>query len=180
MMKDNMPMTAKPVAMAKAKLANIAHSDVGQAKQKFQDALLKNERKFIKLDDKKLEDQVSGMSAFATGALVGSATVQASATVAPDLQMAAHIERIAAAIAEVAAGGAKAEVQLTLPKGVTAIDGAIIGRNEAGALHIMLTSPTAIAPAQAAMLQASLQDRLRQRDVRVGKVSLQKVDRRGT
>lgn len=171
-------MTARPVAAAKAKVANITHSDAGQAKRSFEDSLLKTARKINKLQDKFNSDQGFGLSPFSAANLVGSAVVQAPASTAPDAQMAAHVERIAAAIAEVAAGGAKAEVQLMLPKGATAIDGAIIGRNEAGALHIMLTSPNAIAPGQAAMLQASLHDRLRQRDVRVSKVSLQKVARR--
>jgi hypothetical protein len=177
-MKGDTPLAAKPVATATAKIANITHIDVGQAKRNFQDSLLKTERKLLKLNDTISDDQVSGLSAFSATTLVGAAVVQAPASMGPDAQMAAHIERIAAAIAEVTAQGASADVHLTLPKGATAIDGAIIGRNEAGALHIMLTSANAIAPAQAAMLQASLHDRLRQRDVRVGKVTLQKVTRR--
>jgi hypothetical protein len=178
MMKDNMPMTARPVAATKAKMTNITQSDAGQAKRNFEDSLLKTARKLNKLDEKTSDDQGFGLSAFSATNLVGVAVVQAPASTGPDAQMAAHLERIAAAIAEVTAGGAKAEVQLMLPKGATGIDSAIIGRNDAGALHIMLTSPNAIAPAQAAMLQASLHDRLRQRDVRVSKVSLQKVERR--
>jgi hypothetical protein len=172
----------KPMARAQPKVANITHSDTGQVKREFQDALLKTARKLTQLKDKNQDDQVSGMSAFATGTLNGVAAVQAppSAGTLPDAQMAAHIERIAAAIAEVTAQGASADVHLTLPKGATAIDGAIIGRNEAGALNIMLTSTNAIAPTQAAMLQASLHDRLRQRDVRVSKVSIQKFNRQGT
>jgi hypothetical protein len=180
MMKDDMPVTARSVATAKPKLANIAHNDAGQAKRSFEDSLSKTARKLLKVDDKILNEQVSGMSAFSATNLLGATLVQAPSSTGPNAQMAAHLERIAAAIAEVAVGGAKAEVVLTLPKGATGLDGAIIGRNEAGALHIMLTSPNAIAPAQAAMLQASLHDRLRQRDIRVGKVSLQKVERRGT
>lgn len=173
-----MPTTAKPVALPNTKLAKILQGDVGQAKRTFQEALVKTERKFAKLDDKVSDEQVSGMSAFAAATLIGTPVVQAPSSVAPDPQMAAHIERIAAAIAEMTTGGAKADVQLTLPKGATGIDGAIIGRNEAGALHILLTSPNEIAPAQAALLQTSLHDRLRQRDVRVGRVALQRVDRR--
>lgn len=179
-MKGDTPLTAQPVATAKAKLTKFTHIDAGQAKLVFQDSLLKIDRKIKLLQDNRLDDQVAGLSAFATATLGAPAVVQAPAAgTAPDAQMAAHVERIAAAIAEVTAQGASADVHLTLPKGAISVDGAIIGRNETGALHIMLTSPTAIAPAQAAMLQASLHDRLRQRDIRVGKVSFQKVERRG-
>lgn len=180
-MKGDTPLTAKPAAQPQSKLANITHSDVGHAKRDFQESLLKTERKLSLFKDKKLDDQVSGMSAFATATLAACpvAPPTSPAGALPDAQMAAHIERIAAAIAEVNAGGASADVHISLPKGATHVDGAIIGRNEAGALHIMLTSPNAIAPAQAAMLQASLHDRLRQREVRVGKVSIQKINRQG-
>lgn len=179
MMTKDSALTTKPVLPGKAKITNVVQNDTRQAKRIFEESLSKTARQLMKSDEKISGDPAPAAVSFASPQMVGSTTVHAPASGAIDPQMTAHLARISAAIAEVAASGATAEVHLTLPKGATAIDGAIIGRNNSGALHIILTAHDAIAPAQAAMLQASLHDRLRQRDIRVGKIALKKVEFRG-
>ena len=126
------------------------------------------------------EDQPAGALLTTPVTYAATAIAPTAATASTDAAFAAHIERIAAAIAEVAAGGAKADVHLTLPTGATRIDGAVIGRDAMGQLHIVLTTASAIAPATAAQLQSQLTERLLRRDIRVSKMGLQRINRGGS
>ncbi len=145
----------------------------------FADALKRADAKPTPARKKLAEDAPSGSANHAPVRPGDAMAPTVSAPAAPaDPAIAAHIERIAAAIAEVASGGAHAEVHIQLPPGATRIDGAVIGRNESGGLHIVLTTASAITPASAAQLQADLNERLVRREIRVARMSLQRVDRR--
>ncbi len=155
-----------------------APSDITQKQRLFADALNKASNKPSTLRNKLAEDQP--VVALVTGPVNYAATAMAPtpATAPSDAAFAAHIERIAAAIAEVTAGGAKADVHLTLPAGPTRIDGAVIGRDAMGQIHIVLTTASAITPTTAAQLQSQLTERLLRREIKVAKMGLQRINRR--
>jgi hypothetical protein len=178
MMKSDTPITTKMVMPASSTSPKTLRVDMPRARLLFTESILKSEHKLFKKNGKPAEDQTAGLSPFVTATLTRTDPAQAPATLPANMQMAAHIEKIAAAIAEVTKSGAAAEIQLILPTGATLIDGAIIGRNDQGGLHIILTSHGHIPPTQAAFLQSSLQEHLRQRDIRVSKLALHRVDRR--
>ncbi len=178
MVKGDTPVIVKATVLASPKMANITHIDPRQAQRLFSSALLKSEEKILKKMKSLSDETGAGGPVAAKIELAATPMKEAPGSVAPNLQMEAHVERIAAAIAEVTANGATADVHLALPKGATPVDGAIIGRDTTGALHITLTSPNEINAAQAAQLQASLHDRLRQRDLRIGNLNFQRVNRR--
>jgi hypothetical protein len=155
-----------------------APADLGQKQRLFADALNKAATKPAAQRNKLAEEQPVGALATAPVTYAATAMAPTPATAATDAAFAAHIERIAAAIAEVAAGGAKADVHLTLPAGPTRIDGAVIGRDAMGQLHIILTTASAIAPATAAQLQNQLTERLLRREIRIARMALQRSNRR--
>lgn len=178
MMKGETMLGAKRALTFEKKQSVLTPPDLGQKQRLFADALTKAEGKPVTNRRKMAEDQPVG------GAVMAPITYAATIAAAPlpppaDATMAAHIERIAAAIAEVTSSGAKAEIQIQLPPGATRLDGAIIGRNDAGQLHIVLTTAAAITPAASAQLQSQLTERLLRRDIRVAKMNLQRVSRRG-
>lgn len=119
-------------------------------------------------------------------ALLGSASSRDAASAAlgstlhggPDLGAAAHLDRIASAIAEVAASGADARVQLTLPPGALPVQGAILGRDTGGALTVMLLAQGQLAPAVSAGLANDLSQRLLRRQVKVARVTFEKASSR--
>lgn len=92
-----------------------------------------------------------------------------------DAALAAQIERIAAAIAEVAATGANAQLHLSLPLGLNRIDGAILGRDAAGRLNVLLIPGSAVPPTTATRWSEQLSERLLRRDIRLGRVTVQMV-----
>ena len=177
-MKGDSTIAPKAMPPPGKKQDGIAPSEVAQKQRLFADALNKAASKPAALRNKLAEDQPGGALVTAPVAYAATAMAPTPATAATDATFAAHIERIAAAIAEVTAGGAKADVHLTLPSGSTRIDGAVIGRDAMGQIHIVLTTASAIAPATAAQLQNQLTERLLRRDIRVAKIGLQQVSRR--
>jgi hypothetical protein len=51
----------------------------------------------------------------------------------------------------------------------------VLGRNDAGQMHIVLTTAAAITPATAAQMQSQLTERLLRRDIRVSRMTLQRT-----
>jgi hypothetical protein len=123
----------------------------------------------------------------APGALSATATPREFAALATaearpiagdvDLAFQANLDRIAAAIAEFAANGAEPEVHLALPAG-SKVEGAVLGRDLAGQINVLLIPSTAVPPALAAQWTEQLQERLVRRELRVGKLSVQSSARR--
>jgi hypothetical protein len=177
-MKGDSSIAPKAMPTHAKREKSIAPSDLGQKQRLFADALNKAAAKPALQRNKQAEDQPVGALVTAPINYAATAMAPTPATAATDAAFAAHIERIAAAIAEVAAGGAKADFHLTLPVGPTRIDGAVIGRDALGQLHIVLTTASAIAPATAAQLQSQLTERLLRREIRVAKMGLQRMSRR--
>jgi len=106
--------------------------------------------------------------------LAAAPMVESAATAGDvDAMLHAHLDRIAAAIAEVAKGGAEPQVQLSLPLGAYRIEGAVLGRDLAGQINVMLIPATAVPTAMAAQWSEQLNERLLRREVRVGKVGVQ-------
>ncbi|MGK6318106.1 hypothetical protein [Sphingomonas sp. DT-204] len=90
----------------------------------------------------------------------------------------AQLDRIAAAIAEVAKTGAEPEVHLALPLGNYRIEGAVLGRDPAGQVNVVLISGAAVPPTIAAQWSEQLGERLLRREVRVGRIGVQASGRR--
>ncbi|NLS25168.1 hypothetical protein S2M10_01310 [Sphingomonas sp. S2M10] len=84
----------------------------------------------------------------------------------------AQLDRIAAAIAEVSKT-AQPEVHLSLPLGSYKVEGAVLGRDLAGQVNVLLLPSAAVPPAVAAQWSEQLHERLLRREVRVGKVGVQ-------
>lgn len=164
-------------ALAKKELV-LPPTDLSQKQRLFADAMTKAETKPQAIRKKLADDQPVGLLMTLATGYAAAAPEATPATASTDPVFAAHIERIAAAIAEVAASGAKSEIHLQLPPGATRVDGAVIGRDAMGALHIVLTTASDIPPANAAQLQSQLTERLLRREIRVAKLGLQRIDRR--
>lgn len=178
MMKNDPSISARPMPKPTRQAAAPPASDNAQKQRQFADALDKALGKPAPLRPKQAEELPVGalMTVAAGYAALGPTP---TATTAPtDAAFAAHIERIAAAIAEIAASGANADVHVQLPPGATGINGAVLGRNDMGQIHIVLTTANAIPPATAAQLQSQLSERLLRRDVKVAKIGLQRIGRR--
>jgi hypothetical protein len=176
MMPHETPIATKTITSRQKSADVVAPRDRVQAQNLFADALKRADGKPSLLKTKMLEDQPAGVSI--TLSVDYAAAALSAAPAGPtqaDAAMAAHIERIAAAIAEVTTSGGKAEIHLQLPPGSTKIDGAVLGRNDAGQMHIVLTTAAAITPATAAQMQSQLTERLLRRDIRVSRMSLQRT-----
>jgi hypothetical protein len=85
-----------------------------------------------------------------------------------------HLEKIAAAIAELSAKGVEAHYQLSLPMGPTMIDGAILARDASGRMMIQLLCPAILPPLQAKQLAADLARRLLDKKMRLGEIAFSK------
>ncbi len=86
----------------------------------------------------------------------------------------AHLEKIAAAIAELTTKGADAQFQLNLPMGSTMIEGAILGRDASGRIMVQLLSPSILPPQLASQLSADLARRLQDKKLKLGGVTFSK------
>jgi hypothetical protein len=86
----------------------------------------------------------------------------------------AHLEKIAAAIAELTAKGADAQYQLNLPMGPAHIEGAILGRDAGGRIMIQLLSPSVLPPQLASQLAADLTRRLQDKKLKLGEIAFSK------
>lgn len=149
---------------------------IGQ-RRAFADALLRHAGKGLAKDRREEAADAAALLAppreFAAAA--PGVAPQAAGDVDPALH--AQLDRIAAAIAELARNGAEAEVHLSLPLGAYRIEGAVLGRDPAGQLNVLLLPGSAVPPVVAAQWTEQLQDRLVRRRLRVGKVAVQPAAR---
>jgi hypothetical protein len=127
-----------------------------------------------KLAGKERRDDADGaLSALIPRDFAAAPVTQArdlAGTVDPEFH--AQLDRIAAAIAEFAKG-AEPEVHLSLPLGAYKVEGAVLGRDLAGQLNILLIPGSAVPPAVATQWSQQLNERLLRRDLRIGKVDVQ-------
>lgn len=177
MMKNDPSVSARQMPKSARKEVARPVSDLAQTQRQFAEALDKARGKPAPLRPKQAEDLPVGAPMTVASGYATVVPTSTAATAPTDPAFAAHIERIAAAIAEIAAAGANADVHIQLPPGATGITGAVLGRNEMGQIHIVLTTAAAIPPATAAQLQSQLSERLLRRDVKVAKIGLQRVPR---
>jgi hypothetical protein len=177
MMKNDPSISARQMPKPSRREVAPPVSDLAQKQRQFADSLDKARGKTVPLRPKQAEElPVGALMTVASGyAVLGQPPT--AATAPTDAAFAAHIERIAAAIAEIAASGANADIHVQLPPGATGINGAVLGRTDMGQIHIMLTTAAAIPPATAAQLQSQLSARLLRRDVKVAKIGLQQIKR---
>ena len=176
MMKGDSAVTAKAIPPAAKAVRIVEPQNRAQTQHLFADALKRADVKPQPLKKKITEDQpVGGSITLPVDYALTASAAPAAGPAQADSAMAAHIERIAAAIAEITKSGSNAEIHLQLPPGATRIDGAVIGRNDAGQMHIVLTTAAAIAPATAAQMQSQLTERLLRRDIRVARMTLQRT-----
>ncbi len=81
-----------------------------------------------------------------------------------------HLDRIAAAIAELSGKDVDMRFQLNLPFGTAKIDNALIGRDAMGRLTVQLACNTVLPPETMAKMANELSRRLRERKLRVGDI----------
>lgn len=126
-----------------------------------------------------LDDASTGLAALATAREFAAVPMAEARAMAGDVDanLQANLDRIAAAIAEFAANGAEPEVHLSLPPG-SRIEGAVLGRDLAGQINILLIPPAAVPPTVAAQWTEQLNERLLRRELRVGKLTVQSAARR--
>ena len=127
-----------------------------------------------------LEDMGGAFAASSRGIAMAAGALAGAPTAAGDVDPALHaqLDRIAAAIAELARNGAEAEVHLSLPLGAYRVEGAVLGRDLAGQLNVLLIPAGAVPPAVGAQWAEQLNERLVRRELRVGKVRVQGAERR--
>lgn len=176
MMKGDTPFMPKTIIPPTKSAMATPPRERAQSQHLFADALKRADAKPHTLKKKTVEDQPVGTSM--TMPIDYALTASSARPAGPaqgDKAMAAHLERIAAAIAEVSKHGVQAEIHLQLPPGATRIDGAVLGRNDSGQMHIVLTTASTITPAASAQLQSQLSERLLRRDIRVARMTLQRA-----
>jgi hypothetical protein len=98
----------------------------------------------------------------------------ATAPAAPPEAPPAHLDRIAAAIAELSGKDVDVHFQLNLPMGNTQIESALIGRDAMGRLSVQLTANAVLPPEQMAKMSAELSRRLREKKLRIGDIGFSK------
>ena len=98
----------------------------------------------------------------------------AAAPTAPPEAPPAHLDRIAAAIAELSGKDVDVHFQLSLPMGNTQIESALIGRDAMGRLSVQLTANAVLPPEQMAKMSAELSRRLRDKKLRIGDIGFSK------
>jgi hypothetical protein len=87
----------------------------------------------------------------------------------------AHLEKMAAAIAELVTKGTDAQFTLNLPMGSAMIEGAILGRDASGRIMVQLLSPSILPPHLASQLSADLARRLQDKKLKLGGVAFSKA-----
>jgi hypothetical protein len=122
--------------------------------------------------------EATGNTAIGGHAAFRSAMVKAPASVDAPTVPSEHLDRIAAAIHELTANGVEANYQLKLPAGQAMIDGAVLGRDAAGRITIQLLASAAIPPGMVQILQQGLTQRLRERQLRLGKIGVSEAPKR--
>lgn len=106
-----------------------------------------------------------------------ASVVQATTVEAPDT---AQLDRMAAAIAEVKAGGAQARYSVEFPPGMVAT-GAIVARDAAGALVLRIVGVDAVVAAQMGeRLRSDLAQALARRRVKVSRIDLESAHSRSS
>jgi hypothetical protein len=112
------------------------------------------------------ESGISGPMMAILGARAKPAVVQSAPAEPPP----AHLDRIAAAIAELSGKDIDMRFQLNLPFGTAQIDTALVGRDAMGRLTIQLACNSALPPETMAKMSSELARRLRERKLRVGDI----------
>jgi FAD/FMN-containing dehydrogenase len=95
------------------------------------------------------------------------AQTQATSEIPPE-----HLARMLAAIEEMVDKGVMAEYQLSLPAGPTTIEGAVLGRDPSGKLHVQLLANAPVGAAVMQQLQNALRQRLATRKGAFGRVEV--------
>ncbi len=122
-----------------------------------------------KVDERDAKNEGSLGQQFIT-TLTRADKAMATAPSAPPEAPPAHLDRIAAAIAELSGKDVDLRFQLSLPMGNTQIEGALIGRDVMGRLSIQLTTNAVLPPEQMAKMSAELARRLREKKLRIGDI----------
>lgn len=171
-MKTAAPPPAAPAAPRPSAGSGTPEPQPGQ-RRAFAEALTRHAGK--RPAKEQLQDMGGAFAALAMPREFAAAALAEAPTAAGDVDPALHaqLDRIAAAIAELARGGAEAEVHLSLPLGAYRVEGAVLGRDLAGQLNVLLIPSGAVPPAVSAQWTEQLNERLLRRELRVGKVSVQ-------
>lgn len=122
-----------------------------------------------KVDERDAKNEGSLGQQFIT-TLTRADKAMAAAPSAPPEAPPAHLDRIAAAIAELSGKNVDMRFQLSLPMGNSQIEGALIGRDAMGRLSIQLTASAVLPPEQMAKMSAELARRLREKKLRIGDI----------
>lgn len=164
------PPRPMPSALTPRSATNGNAEPTPQHRRGFADALARHSGKGLQKDK---ED--SPFAAIAMPREFAPHQVIEARTVAGDVDadFQAHLDRIAAAIAEMAKSGADAEVQLSLPLGGYRVEGAVLGRDLAGQINVLLVPSHAVPPALATQWSEQLNERLLRREIRVGRIGVQ-------
>lgn len=175
------PSAPKPAAFTPRTAPNTrsdAPEPMPAQKRAFADALARTSAKTVGSKKEPLTD--AGPFAAIMPREFAGVPVAETASPAGDVDPAFHaqLDRIAAAIAEVAKTGAEPEVHLALPLGNYRIEGAVLGRDPAGQVNVVLIAGTAVPPTTAAQWSEQLGERLLRREVRVGRIGVQASGRR--
>jgi uncharacterized membrane protein len=147
------------------------HEPLPNQRRAFADALSRHGGKSA---GKERREQPDGaLAALTTRGFAATPVTQAPGTAGDvDAQLHAQLDRIAAAIAEFAKG-AEPEIHLSLPLGTYKVEGAVLGRDLAGQLNILLVSGNAVPPAVATQWTQQLNERLLRRELRIGRIDVQ-------
>lgn len=130
-------------------------------------------------DDGEQRDDIQASLALTGFATARAGKIAALSPAAPELPH-KHLNRIAAAIQELAAQGGNARYHLQLPASTATINGAVLGQDAAGRLTVQLIANAVLPPAAIQQLQQRLMEKLKDRNLRVSVIgsSDAKPDRR--
>jgi hypothetical protein len=118
------------------------------------------------------ENGIGGPMVTILGARAKPAVMQSAPAEPPP----AHLDRIAAAIAELSGKDIDMRFQLNLPFGTARIDNALIGRDTMGRLTVQLACNSVLPAETMAKMSNELARRLRERKLRVGDVGFAESD----
>jgi hypothetical protein len=94
----------------------------------------------------------------------------ATAPAAPPETPPAHLDKIAAAIAELSGKEVDVQFQLSLPMGNTHVESVMIGRDAMGRIAVQLTANAILPPETMTKMSAELSRRLREKKLRIGDI----------